>query len=191
METYPVVEDGPLCALLSDPAFLAEIFHRPEDRQAAKRAAKRLPRRAGVGNVIKIERDDVMGNVVLTLMKTPHGRNALHYELTRQLDDYQNAPEDMIAQTIFQSLSDAQEAWFKPLEEELEEDDEELRFLSAGGLRNYLDEEGTPTDPEKARWLAGIVAAFALVSQDDPEELVEVLTSRGEPFASMFAEADE
>ena len=190
MAVYPVDDEGPLCALFDDPTYWSTIFTDPEDRQAAKRALKRIPNRGGFGTVIKIDRDEVIGRVIHTLVKTAAGRLALHYELSRRLDEYENEPDDMIAQVLFQTLSE-EKKWFKPLEKRLVEDDEELRFLTKEGLDEYLESEGCPDDPEKQRWLAGIVGAFALVArdEDEPAALIETLTALGPPYAAMFAEA--
>lgn len=190
MDVYPIDESGPLCALFDDPAYWAKLFVDPEDRQAAKRALKRLPNRGGFGSVIKVEKDDVIGRAIHALVKSPKGRLALHYELTKRLDEYESDPDDMVAQVMFQTLS-TEKKWFKPLEKRLVEDDNELRFLTKDGLDKYLESEGCPDDPDQQRWLATTVAAFALVAQDEdePAALIATLTELGPPYSDFFKPA--
>ncbi len=186
METYPAVDDGPLCKFMDDPAYWVEVFSDTEDRQAVKRAIKRLPNRGGMGLVIKVEKDDVMGKALHTLLSTPHGRNLLHYELSKRMDEYDADPDDMIAQVMYQHLADKEE-WFKAIDERLEEDEgRDLRFLTLEGFAGYLEAEGAPSDSEKQKWLAGVVSAFAMVSPDSREELVDALVHLGAPYEEMF-----
>jgi len=190
MDFYPATDDGPLCKLMDDPAYWAEVIADNDDRQAVKRAVKRLPNRGGFGTVIKVEKDEVIGRAAHAVMKTPHGRETLHHELTKRLDEYDSDPDDMVAQTMFQSLS-RKEDWFKPLEKHLTEDTaRELRFLTPEGLEAYFEAEGVPSDPEKQKWLASLVAAFALVSPDKRIELLSALIDLGTPFREWFSAPD-
>ena len=188
MDFFPVTDDGPLCRMMDDPAFWAWALADHDDRQAVKRAVKRLPRRGGFGAVIKVDRDDVMGRAGHQLMKTPHGRNLLYGELAKRIDDsYQSEPLDLLAQSLFQNLT-REEAWFKPLEGHLTEDTvRDLRFLTPTGLSAYLEQEGPPSDEARQRWLAGLVASFALVSPDKRTELIQFLVDLGAPYDSWFS----
>lgn len=186
METYPAVDGGPLCKFMDDPAYWVEVFSDTEDRQAVKRAIKRLPNRGGMGLVIKVEKDDVMGKALHTLLSSPHGRNLLHYELSKRMDEYDADPDDMIAQVMYQHLA-GKEEWFKAIDERLVEDEgRDLRFLTLEGFAGYLEAEGAPSDPEKQKWLAGVVSAFAMVSPDSREELLDALVRLGAPYEEMF-----
>jgi hypothetical protein len=188
MEFYPADDDGPLCRLMDDPAYWAEVLADNDDRQAVKRAVKRLPNRGGLGlNVIKVERDDVMGRATHALMKTPHGREMLHHELMKRLEDYESVPDDMIAQAMFQSLT-RKEDWFKPLEDHLVEDKaRDLRFLTPDGFAAYLEAAGAPSEPDRQRWLASMVAAFARVSPDRRVQLLQALIELGPPYDAWFS----
>ena len=91
---------------------------------------------------------------------------------------------------MFQSLS-AREEWFKPLEKHLVEDEDRgLRFLTAEGLAAWIEAEGAPADADQQKWLAGLVAAFALVSRDQQVELVAALAALGAPYDAWFGPAD-
>jgi len=58
--------------------------------------------------------------------------------------------------------------------------------LTPEGFAGYIEAENAPEDPEKQKWLAGIISAFAMVSPDSREELVEALVALGAPYDEMF-----
>lgn len=187
-EGYPWTDAKGLCSILRNPSIWGPIFPKSDDRQAAKRAAKRTPviQNLPYVKVFNVTSDTVFGTVIIELLTSPTGRKELDKEFSKRFKGLQFRKS--IAERIYYHHLAQYEGKIPRFDEICEKRTDKSWHFVPANLRAWLARK--QISPEDQRTLSLYACYLALREPEQAEEILKVFVNHDVAFLNWLSNED-